>query len=140
MHKVLLVDDDPTVNFLNRLIFADLDLAEEIITLTNGKDALEFIKEHCINVDHECPNLILVDLNMPIMDGKELLENLKKIDKTELINSKIAVLTSSDHPWDMAFLEKMGVLSTARKPLTEEKVMDLLDRLSKTEDSFKRDL
>ena len=46
-NRVLLVDDDPIVNYLNRLVLEELDLAGEIIVHENAQDALEYIRTHC---------------------------------------------------------------------------------------------
>ena len=67
MMKILLVDDDED----DRQFFADaldgLDMNTELVQLTNGEECLDYMEDH----KEDCPNLLFLDLNMPIMNGLE---------------------------------------------------------------------
>lgn len=67
--STLLVDDDETTNFVNEMLLKDMGVTEQILTAHNGQEALELILERCEN--NECPSLILLDINMPVMNGFE---------------------------------------------------------------------
>lgn len=134
--KILLVDDDDITNHLNSMILADIDIAEDIISFESGQEALSFIKEKCIHEDYDCPDLILLDLNMPDINGKEVIESLKTLDRIDLVNHRIAVLTSSDHPKDIQFLKEIGVKAILNKPLTADKISALITQFDNDPDSF----
>ena len=77
--KVLLVDDDPVTNFLNRAILEDLGVAGQVVEKDNGLTALEYVKRNCINDNASkegCPDLILLDINMPVMSGRSFWPSL----------------------------------------------------------------
>ncbi|WP_299434506.1 response regulator [uncultured Aquimarina sp.] len=71
--KFLLVDDSPSTNFFNKVIIEKNSISEEIQIAKNGEEALRFLNSFYI------PDLILLDINMPIMDGWEFLEELQKL-------------------------------------------------------------
>lgn len=121
---------------MNQYLFKELEVADHIIVKENGVDALEFIKHHCINQPASCVNLILLDLNMPIMGGLDLLEELKKLGQAELITSRIVVLTSSTHPKDISHLREVGVKIVLEKPLTTAKIKSLIRALEGGNQSF----
>lgn len=68
LNCVLLVDDDITTNFLNESLIEEMDIAKQIMVAQNGKEALELIERY-FNEESSCPQLILLDINMPVMDG-----------------------------------------------------------------------
>lgn len=68
----LLVDDDDTANYLNKSLFKRLDATERLLVARNGLEALTLINRNCPGQD--CPALILLDINMPVMNGFEFLE------------------------------------------------------------------
>lgn len=125
--KILLIDDDEVLNFINETILIELDITKEIVVKSNGKEGLEYMKSCYIDKTTNCPDLILLDLNMPVMNGFEMLEKLNTLGLGELISTTIAVLTTSDHPKDRAYLEKLGVKKVLQKPLTNEKIMTLIE-------------
>ncbi len=69
LNKILLVDDDPTNNFLNEKILRDLSIAQEIEVLINGKLAFDYVLDNCNAPKKNCPALIILDHHMPVMDG-----------------------------------------------------------------------
>ncbi len=75
LKTVLLVDDDDTTNFLNRFFINQLDTNIDVLVAKNGKEALNLI-EH--NGSEISPCLIILDTNMPVMDGWEFLLNYEK--------------------------------------------------------------
>src|SRR5688500_12750579 len=80
LRHILLVDDDEISNFVTEDILRDLNLSEEITTSANGDVALSFIREQ-MESPHKAialPELILLDINMPVMDGLTFVEKLSK--------------------------------------------------------------
>jgi CheY-like chemotaxis protein len=127
-NRVLIIDDDYASAYLTRIALQDLDIAEEILTAKNGNEGLEIVKQRCLNnhaAKADCPDLILLDLNMPVMSGFEVVEELHNIGQSNLIRAKIVVLTSSSAPRDMEKMAKFGVKQYLTKPVTEEKILPL---------------
>ena len=125
MKKILLVDDDPIANFLNKSVVEECANCE-VEMAENGQEALDIIKS-CITSE-DCPDLILLDLNMPIMDGYEFLSAMDKVSVRRKI--KIVVLSSSSSKSDMALAEKKKVQGYLTKPLTEDKFQKILNILN----------
>lgn len=123
---VLLVDDDGTTNFINYRLIKQLNITEEIHTEYNGEKALNFLQFYAEGHSNEAPELILLDLKMPVLDGYEFLEYLrmKKFENKEKI--KVIVLTTSTRKDDMEKLKKFNV-TIINKPLTPENFLQSFD-------------
>ncbi|HLP21406.1 MAG TPA: response regulator [Chitinophagales bacterium] len=115
--KILLVDDDAGVNYLNRFLLESAGIGAEIQVAQNGQEALDILEK-----DGVCPDVIFLDVNMPVMDGFEFLQELKQ--RTALYNTaRIYVITSSlretDRETALSFECVKGYLE---KPLSEEMI------------------
>ncbi|MBA2610519.1 MAG: response regulator [Bacteroidetes bacterium] len=123
-NNVLLIDDNELDNFINEKIVEAQFYARNIHVRTNGKSALEFINNLIISdgsMNSTFPEVIFVDLNMPIMNGFEFIELFKKINDPKLYVCKIVILTSSISNSDKVKAEKMGGgIIFVNKPLTNE--------------------
>jgi CheY-like chemotaxis protein len=130
--KLLLVDDDTTSIFLTQMLIEDIfpGSVEQIQTANNGQEALEILSQYCLSstggAENFCPDLILLDINMPVMDGFEFLEQLQKMDNFKKNQTKIVLLTSSTNPKDIERAQKYNVYNYLSKPLTEEKLKTVL--------------
>lgn len=131
LNTILLVDDDAIVNFLNKMIIEDLNLNAEVITVVNGKMALDYITssgdfEHENNPE---PDLILLDLNMPLMNGWEFLEEYAKLKESKKEKHNIFILSSSINPKDTAKADlNNDVLDYLGKPLSAEVLKNIIDK------------
>jgi len=122
--KILLIEDDTIeVMKLNRVI-STLELKHKLIVASNGEEALELLKD----ID-KLPDIILLDLNMPKINGIEFLNILKK-DKV-LMYLPTIVLTTSNNQRDLIECYKIGIAGYVLKPLKYEeyviKIQKLLD-------------
>ena len=119
--KLLLVDDDSAFNFLNRIILRSSGVNCEIDECLDGQAALKYVTGA-----EKCPDVILLDINMPIMDGFEFLEEFERHHKFS-IHTKVFVLTSSDQDEDRkGALKYACVKGYFDKPLTEQHVMHII--------------
>jgi CheY-like chemotaxis protein len=124
---VLLVDDDDTTNFLNRLLLERMGTAAHLLVATNGRQALDLLPEHCPEPDAPtCPVLILLDINMPVMNGFEFLEAYAQLPPARRGASVILMLTSSLNPQDAERLRTLPAAGTIAKPLSKAKVAQVL--------------
>lgn len=129
-NSVMLVDDDGITNFLNKRLLSNLGLSNEIIVTTDGAEALAHLKD-CLQNGKKCPELILLDINMPLMNGFEFLIEFEKLNSPNNIHATIVMLTTSTHQNDMLRMKNHRVSGFLNKPLTTEKVNDLLVSLQK---------
>ena len=131
--KILLVDDDEITCYLNRILLEEMEVAKQIESVHDGRQALQYIKRKLIgtaNPTYEI-DLLFLDLNMPVMDGFEFLEELNKSNGIDSNRLKIIILTSSENKKDAAeaaFYNEL-VHTYVTKPLEEEKLKELLDTL-----------
>lgn len=128
LESVLLIDDDFINNYINEKLFNKLKVAREVITKKNGLEALNYLKE-CMKGNSPFPSLILLDINMPVMNGFEFLQNFKGLHLGKNENVKIVMLSTSDHPKDMNILPNFEIYDFIKKPLTQKKIFEILKRL-----------
>ena len=122
--STLLVDDDETTNFVNQMLLEDLDVSDQLYIARNGQEALEMIQQQC--EEGICPELVLLDINMPVMNGFEFLEKFEKLSLPEKHSVVIVMLTTSLNPSDMARLQTLPNSGVINKPLNEVVVKKLL--------------
>lgn len=112
-YKILLVDDDIIFLTLAKINLEKVMPDATIFTAGNGEEAMAFLLGQEVDI-------IFLDLNMPIMDGWELLDELSNYNK---VNQKIFVVTSSIDPTDKRKAEENPlVTSMVEKPLDREKL------------------
>jgi CheY-like chemotaxis protein len=124
LNCVLLVDDDGVTNKLHELVLKRLNIADELLIATNGKIAIDIITERC-EKNFGCPDLILLDINMPVMNGFEFIEvyeHLKIKNRAEAV----IMLTTSSNFMDMSKAKNPYITSFLNKPLTERMIKDIL--------------
>ena len=125
----MLVDDDKTNQYLTYLVLQELQLAEQTVLFSDGKRALDYLLQHIHpRVAKGCPDLILLDLNMPMMDGFEFLERLTQLGQTALIQQSVVVLTTSENGEDYHEARRWQVKDYLVKPLTLEKMTEFIQR------------
>jgi CheY-like chemotaxis protein len=123
--RVLLVDDDPVFNTLHKKLLERTGIPMQINAVHNGQDAMFLINEYFTGV-RDLPDLVLLDLDMPTMDGFNFLEAFKRIPFGKFHNPKIVILTSSSSPRDVQRVKAIGVYKYLTKPLTEGALRELL--------------
>lgn len=116
---ILLVDDDETTNFVNQLLLEHMEITDQVLVASNGRQALTLIEQQC------CPMLILLDINMPVMNGFEFMEAYEGLELPQKQAVVVVMLTTSLNPKDMERLEQMPIQGYLNKPLTEEAVRAL---------------
>lgn len=124
----MLIDDSEIDNFINQKMVEGCNFAERIYVHTSSKSALEFLMnfERAHLPNELIPEIIFLDINMPIMDGFQFAEEFQKIAPNVYSKVKIVFLTSSLNPVDQKrAMSVRGVYSFLNKPLGK----DHLDKL-----------
>lgn len=110
--KILWADDDPDDLMLMRQVLQEMDSNYEIVEVNNGREALDYLQE--ASATNKLPCLLILDMNMPIMDGKETLAQIKADEK--LKDLSIVVFTTSNSKLDKLFCQKHNVEMVTKPP------------------------
>jgi len=133
LQKVICIDDDPIALLLSKLVISKANFASQIITLQNGQEAIEYLEKDETRADNKNSGqtlLILLDLNMPVMDGWEFLEQFSQKLYDEYKDAKIILLSSSIDPNDIRKSKNFEmVMDFFPKPLTKEILQEILEKI-----------
>ena len=129
LKQLTLVDDDDVFVFLTTRLLDKYKLVDLIKIFDNGYDALVFIKENIDNIE-VLPDIILLDLSMPIMDGWQFLDEYVKINPKIGKKITIFICSSSISPDDVARAKAINAVSDfIIKPMTKEKLIEMIKNL-----------
>ena len=126
---VMLIDDNEIDNLINQKMIEAASIAENIYIHTGARSAIEFLKnvEKLEKAGHELlPSIIFLDIDMPLMDGFQFLDEFEKLSETTKTTSKVVMLTSSINPQDLNRSKKHKyVAEYINKPLSQESLSRL---------------
>jgi two-component system, response regulator len=127
--KILLVEDNPNDVILTQRMFAKSKIANEIIVVGDGQEAIEYLFEDVNdckikNNAYDLPLVILLDLHLPKINGIEILRKLRACEDTKLI--PVIVLSTSSEDDEMIASYTLGVISFVHKPV---KFIDFADAI-----------
>lgn len=125
---VMLIDDNDIDNFINERMIQGHEFAETIYTNTSTRSAIEFLRNFSVNkmLREHMPAIIFLDINMPILDGFQFIEEFEKLDPELIAPVRIIMLTSSiDHSDIERSKQYPSVAGFIHKPLTEEELSKL---------------
>ena len=127
--EILLVEDNPADVRLIQLILEDAEFHVNFTVASNGREAMNILKREEGSADAPRPDMILLDLNMPVMDGREVLAKLEKLPNLSSI--PVVVLTTSQSQEDLEYAYSKCISSYITKPVDvhqfNTKVRDLLN-------------
>lgn len=125
VNLVLLVDDNETDNFISKRIIELTKFSPRIVVKNSGKSALEYL-EQVKNQPDELPDVIFLDINMPIVDGFVFLSDFENLADSIKSKTGIVVLSSSNNKRDIGrIVESEHVIKFITKPLTEKSLSEI---------------
>jgi CheY-like chemotaxis protein len=127
-HTVMLIDDNEIDNLINQKMIEAASIAENIYTHTGAKSAIEFLRnmEKLEVADKVLPDVIFLDIDMPLMDGFQFLDEFEKLTNVAKKKCKIVMLTSSINPQDFNRSKKYeNVRLYLNKPLSHDSIVKL---------------
>jgi CheY-like chemotaxis protein len=130
LELIMCVDDDPITLMLFKKVVQKASFAKEITNATNGEEAILLINN--ITNQETKPQLIFLDLNMPVMGGWEFLDLFNASNYFTLNNTKVIILTSTIDPEDIKKSKSYpNVIEFLSKPITVEMLDYLKSKIEK---------
>ena len=122
--EILLVEDNPDDAELTRIAFAEAGIDYRLHVVGDGVQALAYLRS-CAPT--ELPSLVLLDLNLPKLNGREVLEAIRADPATRSL--PVVVLTTSAEPFDVDTVYELGANSYIQKPVEFERFVDVVRQI-----------
>jgi CheY-like chemotaxis protein len=130
INNLVIIDDDDIYLFLTRKAISESNIPVTITTFSNGKDAIEFLKSTC-SIKELLPEVIFLDLTMPVMDGWGFLEEYSRIQESLAKQIRIYVVSSSISPHDIERARSFEMVTDyIIKPVTRDMYLDIVKNLN----------
>ena len=129
-HTVLLVEDNPDDVELTRIAFDEAKVANRLVVVNDGAEALDYLFARGQYADRDpadLPSIMLLDLNLPKVDGREVLQAVRANEATRTL--PVVVLTTSAEPFDVEASYALGVNSYIQKPVDFKDFLDTVAQL-----------
>ncbi len=127
---ILLVEDDPADEALTLHALAENKIGNRVDVAHDGAEALEYLfgngAKAALDV-HELPQVVLLDLKLPKVDGMEVLRRIRADERTKLL--PVVILTTSDEEDDMVRGYQLGANSYVRKPVSFDQFTSVVKQL-----------
>ncbi|TAG57745.1 MAG: response regulator [Cytophagales bacterium] len=127
----MLIDDNEIDNLINQKMIESINMTENIFIHSGAKSALEYLKnieKIKIGAENFLPELIFLDIDMPLMDGFQFIDEFDKLSDTTKLYCKIVLLTSSLDPKDISKSKKnTQILKYMNKPLSQDNLKKLIE-------------
>lgn len=128
--QLMIIDDDKLSLHLTEMAVSKLSIAEKIISCCSAFKALRYLTENCMpTLENEqifCPELILLDINMPVIDGYEFLAELHRMEGLRHENTGILIISSSAYKDEKEKVKYFPLVGYVEKPVTSTKVLAAL--------------
>jgi CheY-like chemotaxis protein len=125
--EVLLVEDDPGDVLMTREAFEDYKVKNLLHVVSDGAEAMEFLRREGAHTDAPRPDLVLLDLNLPRMDGREVLQAIKS--DPELASIPVVILTTSEAEEDVLRSYSLHANAYVTKPVDFERFIQVVRQI-----------
>jgi CheY-like chemotaxis protein len=125
--EVLLVEDDPGDVLMTKEAFHDYKLSNQLHVVTDGAEAMEFLRRQGEHTDAPRPDLVLLDLNLPRMDGGEVLQAIKS--DPELASIPVVILTTSEAEEDVLRSYSLHANAYVTKPVDFDRFIQVVRQI-----------
>jgi CheY-like chemotaxis protein len=124
--RVLLIDDEQVFHLINTKVIEHAGVDCEIETAANGSEAQGIINKY-LTGNTSIPDVIFIDLNMPVMDGFQFIRAFKSMEFPHKDKVTLVILTSSVNEKDRMHAKTLGIDHYIAKPLTQSDLKNILD-------------
>lgn len=125
--SILLIEDDPITIMVCERIIRMTGFADQLKSATNGQEAMDYLQEQARKGSQDMPDIIFLDINMPVMNGWEFLEQFHNVEPLFSKQPSVYVLSSTVDPEDYARAASYGIVKRfVSKPLTKD-VLESID-------------
>ena len=131
-HDILLVEDNPDDVELTRLAFAEAGEPHRLHVVSDGAEAVDYLLRrgrHASRDADDLPALVLLDLNLPRLDGREVLQAIRADDATRCL--PVVVLTTSAEPGDVDKAYALGANSYIQKPVEFDRFVEVVRQVGR---------
>ena len=125
--EVLLVEDDPGDVMMTREAFQDYKVHNQLHVVSDGAEAMAFLRQEGEYAGHPRPDLVLLDLNLPRMDGRQVLESIKS--DPELASIPVVVLTTSENEDDVLRSYSLHANAYVTKPVDFQRFIEVIRQI-----------
>lgn len=125
--RMIIVDDTEIIVKTLELYLNECENVEIVGTASNGQEAYDLYKA-------KKPNVILTDMQMPIMTGLELIEKITKENKEEI---RAVLITGESLPSVYEKANELGIVKIIKKPFTKEQIVEIVERLKQPKQEIK---
>ncbi len=125
--EVLLVEDDPGDELMTREAFKDNKVRNNLHVARDGEEAIDFLYRRGVYTDMPRPDLILLDLNLPKYDGREVLAKIKSDENLNTI--PVVVLTTSEAEEDIVRSYRLHANAYVTKPVDFERFLEVVRQI-----------
>ena len=125
--EVLLVEDDPGDVMMTREAFQDYKLQNQLHVVSDGAEAMAFLRQEGEYAGRPRPDLVLLDLNLPRMDGRQVLEAIKS--DPELASIPVVVLTTSENEDDVLRSYSLHANAYVTKPVDFARFIEVIRQI-----------
>ncbi|TAE08322.1 MAG: response regulator [Bacteroidetes bacterium] len=128
-NNVLLVEDDPITVLVCERIIKMTGFAQQVRVANNGQEALDFLQEMGSQNSENLPELIFLDINMPVMNGWEFLQKFGSVQQLFTHTPDIYILSSTVDPEDFKRAQQFAIVkSFISKPLVKEHLEEIQNK------------
>ena len=131
-HDILLVEDNPDDVELTRLAFAEAGEPHRLHVVSDGAEAVDYLLRrgrHAAREAADLPALVLLDLNLPRLDGREVLQAIRADDTTRRL--PVVILTTSSEPSDVERAYALGANSYIQKPVEFDRFVEVVRQVGR---------